>query len=97
MSPEVLLEQAPDGRADIFSLGVVFYEVLTGQHPFMAGSFVPLPTAFAGRLRPPFVFSIVRCRRIWMRWSTRRWPKMQGSVMPALRICWRLCDRSTAA
>ncbi len=40
MSPEVLLEQAPDGRADIFSLGVVFYEVLTGQHPFMAGSFV---------------------------------------------------------
>src|SRR6185312_3948136 len=40
MSPEVLLEQAPDGRADIFSLGVVFYEVLTGQHPFIAGSFV---------------------------------------------------------
>src|SRR5213080_1774633 len=32
MSPEVLLEQPPDGRADIFSLGVVAYEVLTGQH-----------------------------------------------------------------
>src|SRR5437868_1320255 len=40
MSPEVLLEQALDGRADVFSLGVVFYEVLTGQHPFLAGSFV---------------------------------------------------------
>ena len=40
MSPEVLLEEAPDGRADVFSLGVVAYEVLTGQHPFMAGSFV---------------------------------------------------------
>jgi len=40
MSPEVLLEKVPDGRADIFSLGVVFYEVLTGQHPFLASSFV---------------------------------------------------------
>jgi tetratricopeptide (TPR) repeat protein len=40
MSPEVVLEQVPDGRADIFSLGVVFYEALTAHHPFLAGSFV---------------------------------------------------------
>jgi len=40
MSPEVLLERVPDARADIFSLGIVFYETLTGHHPFMAGSFV---------------------------------------------------------
>jgi eukaryotic-like serine/threonine-protein kinase len=40
MSPEVLLENAPDGRADIFSLGVVFYEALSGRHPFQARSFV---------------------------------------------------------
>jgi serine/threonine protein kinase/tetratricopeptide (TPR) repeat protein len=40
MSPEVLLEKAPDGRADVFSLGVVFYEALTGHHPFLASSFV---------------------------------------------------------
>jgi serine/threonine-protein kinase len=40
MSPEVLLEETPDGRADIFSLGVVFYEVLAGHHPFLAGSFL---------------------------------------------------------
>jgi eukaryotic-like serine/threonine-protein kinase len=40
MAPEVLLEKIPDGRADIFSLGIVFYEILTGQHPFLASSFV---------------------------------------------------------
>ena len=34
VAPEVLLGMAPDERADIFSLGVVFYEALTGRHPF---------------------------------------------------------------
>ncbi|MFQ5778762.1 MAG: tetratricopeptide repeat protein, partial [Terriglobia bacterium] len=38
MAPEVLLDRDSDGRADIFSLGVVFYEALTGKHPFWARS-----------------------------------------------------------
>ncbi|MGO9269083.1 MAG: tetratricopeptide repeat protein, partial [Terriglobia bacterium] len=39
MAPEVLLEKTPDGRADIFALGVVFYEMLSnGRHPFIANS-----------------------------------------------------------
>jgi serine/threonine protein kinase/Tfp pilus assembly protein PilF/TolB-like protein len=40
MAPEVLLEKIPDGRADIFSLGIVFYEMLTGHHPFLSNSFI---------------------------------------------------------
>ncbi len=40
MAPEVLMEKAADGRADIFSLGVVFYEVVTARHPFQASSFM---------------------------------------------------------
>lgn len=34
MAPEVLRGDSPDARADIFALGIVFYEMLSGSHPF---------------------------------------------------------------
>ncbi|MFQ5877714.1 MAG: tetratricopeptide repeat protein [Acidobacteriota bacterium] len=37
-APEVLLRGDVDGRADIFSLGVVFYEALARRHPFQLSS-----------------------------------------------------------
>jgi predicted Ser/Thr protein kinase len=38
MSPEQFLAQTVDGRSDLYSAGVVFYELLTGEVPF-TGSF----------------------------------------------------------
>src|SRR5205823_1877790 len=36
MAPEVILRQHFDERADLFSLGTVFYEMVTGRNPFLS-------------------------------------------------------------
>jgi serine/threonine-protein kinase len=38
MAPEVLLQKPDDGRSDLFSLGLVFYEMLGGGQPFRTES-----------------------------------------------------------
>jgi serine/threonine-protein kinase len=41
MSPERLLHAKPDHRSDIFSLGIILYEVLCGSPPYLQDLDVP--------------------------------------------------------
>ena len=42
MSPEQLQDKELSGRTDLYSLGLVMYELLAGQPPFSAGNFAQL-------------------------------------------------------
>ena len=69
MAPEQVRQQPSDGRSDVFSLGVVLYELLTDVKPFRGGSLAEITRAvleheppradMANRAVPPGLAAIV--------------------------------------
>jgi serine/threonine protein kinase/tetratricopeptide (TPR) repeat protein len=55
MAPEILGEKESDARADIFSLGVVFYEALAGHNPFRRAGFLETCDAILHEEPPPLL------------------------------------------
>ncbi len=53
MSPEQLAGKRVDGRTDLYSLGVLFYQMLTGRLPFEADSMASLMFKITNEPHPP--------------------------------------------
>jgi tetratricopeptide (TPR) repeat protein/TolB-like protein len=88
LSPEQIAGDPVDGRTDLYALGIVFYEMLTGQLPFRAGSQAEmLGQRLAGRARdlsetgvrtPAWLRAVVR--RLLERNPARRYPDAAALV-----------------
>ena len=72
MAPEQAAGRPVDGRADVYSLGVLLFEMVTGRHPFPSktdGEFImrhaderpPRPGKLAPRCPPALETAILRC------------------------------------
>jgi serine/threonine protein kinase len=71
LSPEQILDQPQDARSDLFSLGIVLYQMTTGVHPFDGSSVVavcgqivssaPAPPSHLNPALPPEFDRIVIC------------------------------------
>ena len=53
MSPQLLMKKPYSSKCDVWSVGVIFYEMLVGQHPWKANSMGALRNAV---LDSPVVF-----------------------------------------
>jgi len=58
LSPEQALGQSATGSSDIYSLGVVGYEMLTGERPFDSGTVVATALAHVNQPPPPLPVTI---------------------------------------
>jgi len=81
--PEQILGKPQDARSDLFSLGVVLYEIVTGKRPFDAESL----QAICGRVsflphRSRLLMQILLSRRALIQSLPAAWQKIHPHVTP---------------
>ena len=96
MSPEQASGQALDARSDIFSFGVVLYEVLTGQRPFTGATDLDLLQAIARRQPPPLPESLPLALRLLVEKALEKDPANRFQSMREMVVDLRRLLRQSA-
>ena len=58
MSPEQILGLPVDGRSDLFSVGVILYQFLTGERPFTGDATITMRKVLEEEPLPPSRFNV---------------------------------------
>jgi serine/threonine protein kinase len=58
LAPELLIEERPDGRTDLYAIGSIGYEIVTGRRPYSAATIPQLvAAAFTASIPDPATYS----------------------------------------
>jgi tetratricopeptide (TPR) repeat protein/predicted Ser/Thr protein kinase len=90
MAPEQILNEQPDERSDVYSLGVTFFQLATGTLPFPSGNVIkahleqapPDPQALNPELEPALCHLILRC----LEKDPNKRPRDGNALAAALRL-----------
>lgn len=86
MSPEQCLGRKLDGRSDLYSLGIVFYEMLTGKTPYKNPDMRTVVMMHLQGEIPRLPFSVRRCQTLLEKLLAKRPRQRIGSEREFLQL-----------